>query len=118
LDKLEDGANFGKNWKKVGRWELQPACSWEEWYRGIERDKCLDQLVEHYHLSPILDAEKERIIFDVEHMVEIMERPDLHPRFREACQSCVFTGLCHGDEDSRSRYGVNQEALEKYNNQK
>jgi hypothetical protein len=116
LARLYDEPEFNKNWKKVARWEVSPAIKWEEWALGIERDKCLDQIRETFTISPILDAQgRDKIRFDIEHMCAVMEKPHIWARFREACQSCYFSKLCHGDEASRDEYKiVDPEALEKY----
>lgn len=117
IARLYDEPEFNKNWKKTARWEIEPKVEWMEWRRGIEHDQCLDQVRETYRISPILDVtERNKIIYDVEHMCSTMEKPHMWPRFREACQSCVFTKLCHGDEQSRALFRVNEEALKSYQN--
>lgn len=115
IARLYDETEFGKGWKKVGRWEVSPKMEWTEWKLGIEKDRCIDQIREVVTASPILDVEQEKIIYDLEHMCAVMEKPHIWPRFRETCQSCIFSRLCHGDEESRNLYKVaNQEALEQY----
>ncbi len=107
IARLYDEPEFGKNWKKIARWEIQPSVSWEEWRIGIERDKALPQIREVYSVSPILDEyERKRLIYDIDKMCSAMEMSNTYPRFREACQRCVFQGLCHGDQESRSQYRV------------
>lgn len=107
LSRLYDEPEFNKNWKRIGRWEIQPNPSWEEWRLGIERDKCIDKIRETYTLSPTLDsAERDRLLFDIEAICTAMERPTIYPRYRETCQSCVFNRLCHGSSDDRNEYQV------------
>jgi len=118
LAKLDGDKDFKKSWKRIGRWEIQPNPLWEEWRRGIEKDRCIDAIRETYTVSPTLDTEqRDRLLFDVEQMCSAQEKPSIFPRYRERCGSCVMNGLCHGDEYSRSLYTpVNQAELERYKN--
>lgn len=109
LAKIDGDKNFKSSWKKEARWEIQPPIEWREWRQGIERDKCLDAIRETYTINPTLDdSERDRLIFDIEQMVEAQNRPSIFPRYRERCSSCSFKGLCHGSAEDRSEYAVNQ----------
>lgn len=107
LSRLYDEPDFGPNWKRIGRWEIQPNPPWEEWRLGIERDQCIDKIREIYTVCPTLDTdERDRLLFDIEQMCVAQERPSIFPRFRETCQSCVFNKLCHGSQEDRREYKV------------
>jgi hypothetical protein len=107
LSRLYDEPDFGPNWKRIGRWEIQPNPPWEEWRLGIERDQCIDKIREIYTVANDMDdSEKERLLFDIEAVCVAMERPSMYPRLRETCQRCVFLKLCHGTADERKEFKV------------
>lgn len=107
LARLYDEPEFGKSWKRIGRWEIQPNPDWQEWRTGIERDKCIDKIRETYTVCPTLDtAERERLVYDIEQMCHAQEMPSIYPRYRETCQSCIFNRLCHGTADDRHEFKV------------
>lgn len=115
LARLYDEPDFNKNWKRIARWEIQPNPSWDEWRLGIDRDKCLDQIRQTHTVSPMDSREKERLVYDISAMCNAISKPTIYPRLRENCQGCIFSGLCHGDEDSRAEYQpVGQEYLQRY----
>lgn len=116
LARLYDDDEFSKTWKKFGRWEIQPPVDWDEWRKGIENDKALPLIREIYTISPKLDAaSRQSILYDITQMMSAQEKPSMFPRYREKCASCIWRGLCHGDEQSRREYqAVGKEELSRY----
>jgi hypothetical protein len=116
LAKIDGDKDFAKSWKKIARWEIQPNPSWEEWRRGIEKDKCIDAIRETYIICPTLDeGERKRLLYDIEQMCSAQEKPSIFPRYRERCPACTFRGLCHGSAEDRSEYTpVNLEEIARF----
>ena len=85
--------SFGPSWKKVGRWEV-PEISWQEWRLGIDKDRCIESILETYTVQGLKSEEKRRVLNDIEHIQVSMSKP-VHPRKWEMCESCLFKGVCH-----------------------
>lgn len=85
--------NFGPAWKRVGRWEV-PEVGWKEWRLGIDKDRCLQSIIETYSVPGIKSEERRKVLTDIEHFQVLMSKT-IHPRKWEMCESCVFKGVCH-----------------------
>ena len=103
LARLDKENNFRNTWKKIGRWEL-PDISWAEWREGIDKDQCMGMIQEEFQGLMLDESEARALKGDLERMAVVMEKPDIWPRFREACQGCVYRGLCHPTRDSIREY--------------
>jgi hypothetical protein len=88
--------SFGPNWKRLGRWEI-PEVPWQEWREGIDRDRCLPAIKETYSVTPFEDSDKRRLLNDIEHIMASMSKVT-HPRKWEACETCIFKPVCHGNK--------------------
>lgn len=97
---------FGKNWKRMARWEDQ-TITWEEWRLGIERDQCLGEIYRSHRA--VVDAHPGDIRADIAHIIAAIDKPQ--PRLRERCRQCEFCELCHGGEDGRHAYRAADEVL-------
>lgn len=95
---------FSNAWQRIGRWEM-PEFSWQEWRQGIDRDRCMDQVIERYQVPTISYQERQKVLNDIEHISVALAKP-LHPRLWEACENCIFNGYCHGDKSGFDRKTV------------
>lgn len=100
---------FSNAWERIGRWE-RPEISWQEWRAGIDRDRCMDQIMERYTVTTLGYQERQKILNDIEHISVSIDKP-LHPRKWEACENCIFNGYCHGDKSGYDRKTVLRSTL-------